>query len=92
MVSYLTNMGVGRPSKQSAGRTVVLSTIHTGTEMGKELKSSPQRSHPHVVTTVLRPGQGGREGPINRGSPRDSGDGLEKFTYVSSLLSSEEKK
>ena len=51
----------------------MLSAIHTGREMGEELRqSSPQRSHPRIATTVRHLGQGGREGPISRGSPRDS--------------------
>ena len=54
----------------------VLSTIHTGIERGEDLKkSSPQRSHPRIITIVLRLGQGGREGPISRGSPGVSGVG-----------------
>ena len=68
--------GVSRPSKQSTGYTTVLSTIHMGTKRGEELKkSSPQRLHPCVTTTVHRLGQGEREGPISRGSLRVSGAG-----------------
>ena len=65
---------VGRSLKQSAGRTTVLSVIHTEIEREEEIReSSPRRSHPHIATTVRRPSQGRREGPISRGSPRVSG-------------------
>ena len=65
-----------RRSKQSVGRTVMLSTIHMGTKRGEELRqSSPRRSHPCITTIVHHLGHGRREGPISHGSLRDSSDG-----------------
>ena len=54
----------------------MLLTIHNGTKRGEELrKFFLRRSHPRVATTVRRPGQGGRERPITRGSFGVSGAG-----------------
>ena len=71
----------------------MLPIIHEVTERGKRFRSySPRGSHSHLAATARRPGKGRRKGYVNSGSFRGSStDGLEKLTYVSTLLSSKEK-
>ena len=71
----------------------MLPIIHTGTERGKGFKwSSPWGSHSHVATTAHHLGKDGRKDPLAM-DPLETIvlDEQEKFIYVSTLLSSEEK-
>ena len=71
----------------------VLSVIHTRTERGEELReSSPQRSHPCIVITVRRPGQGESKGPVRFGSPGFSGAGRVGEVHIRHFLAIKQRK
>ena len=85
--------GASQSSKQLVGRTAMLPIIHAGTERGKRSRrSSPRGSHSRIAATARRPGKGGRKDQLAV-DPMEAIalDGPEKLTYVSTLLSSEEK-
>ena len=71
----------------------MLSIIYTGTEKGEELgKSSPRRSHPRVEQRFVAQVKAEEKDPLAV-DPLETVvlDGPEKFSYISFLLSSEEK-